>query len=222
MTAYSFNIFIILTVYSSFSFHPSQGFKVIQPQYQTINPDGSASISCEHKANVSSVKDVRLNRVSLRGGSERSMLCQKGKTGCKNTVMYQENPNKFIFILLNIGPEATKVAYECEFTVKTGPLDNTKRGTPTQLWAGQNKTEDCVPPSPPPPAPPPPSPLVGYQLIWILIGLLALIILYSSVITYVYIRFRMTSNNKEPDNCTYVEMRKAPLKADSPLGIYCG
>ncbi|XP_071339078.1 uncharacterized protein [Trachinotus anak] len=217
MTACSFNFFILLTVYLSLIFHPSHGFMVIQPQYQTVNPDGSASISCEHTANVSSVADVRLTSISLNP-SERSVLCQKGKKDCKNITMYRENPNKYLFILLNIGPEAMNMTYECEFTVTKGRLDYTNNGRPTTLRAGlstgQNKTEDWVPRLPQPPH--------CYELIWIPIGLLVLIFLYSCVITSVYIKLRVTKTNSELENSTYVEMRKAPLTVNPPVGIYCG
>ena len=50
-------------VFSESPFHWS-GFVVTQPQYQTVNLDGWAAISCEHNAPVNSVVDVRLNRVS--------------------------------------------------------------------------------------------------------------------------------------------------------------
>lgn len=43
----------------------STGFEVIQPDYQTVNSDRLASISCEHTANVTSVEDVRLNGIPL-------------------------------------------------------------------------------------------------------------------------------------------------------------
>ncbi|KAF3843531.1 hypothetical protein F7725_002380, partial [Dissostichus mawsoni] len=105
MTACSF--FVIFTIYLTFIFHPSHGFEVIQPQNLTVNP--STTISCEHTANVKSVKDVRLNSIS------------------------QYNPNKWLFILLNIEPEAMKMKYECEFTVEERGLDKTKSGDVTIL-----------------------------------------------------------------------------------------
>ncbi|XP_040003663.1 uncharacterized protein LOC120801149 isoform X2 [Xiphias gladius] len=219
MTACHFNIFIVFTVYLSFNFHPSHGFKVIQPQFQTINPDGSAVITCEHTVNVSSVEDARLNSISQADTSKRSLLCQKGKKECKNIAMHPENPNKWLFILLNLGPENMTMSYECEFTVRKGHLDYTMKGIPTRLRSGQKETEkDCI--SPPPPPPPPPS--QHYQLIWTLTGLLALIFLYSCAISFVYVRLRMTNNKREPENCTYVEMRKAPLPTDLSFNSFCG
>ncbi|KAL3055968.1 hypothetical protein OYC64_018636 [Pagothenia borchgrevinki] len=216
MTACSF--FIIFTIYLTFIFHPSHGFKVIQPQNLTVTP--SATISCEHTANVKSVKDVRLNAISQTGTS--TMLCQKGMKDCKDIIMLQKDPNKWLFILLNIEPEAMKMKYECEFTVEEGGLDKTELGDVTILLSGQ-KEVTCAPQPPPspPPSPPtsPPSSLASHLLSWILIGLLALMFLYSCLITAFYIR--LTCRDTDPENSTYVEMRKAPRPC-SPVDIYCG
>ncbi|GAA6219140.1 uncharacterized protein LOC120801149 isoform X2 [Lates japonicus] len=229
MTACSLNIFIIFTIYRSLISYSSHGFEVIQPLTQTVNLDGSASIRCEHNAKVSPV-DVRLNSISPTDPSKRSPLCQKGKTDCKNITMYQEIPNKWLFTILNIGPEAMNILYECEFTVIDKNIDHTKRGKPTRLLKGEKEPKEACKPSPPPspsspppalfPPPPLPSPQ-HYPLHWTLIGLLALTFIYSSVITFIYIRLKMT-NNRDLDNGTYVEMRKAPLPRNAPFDIYCG
>ncbi|XP_029315356.1 uncharacterized protein LOC115026617 [Cottoperca gobio] len=216
MTACSFNIYIIFTTYLSFIFYPSHGFEVIQPQKRTVNADLSASISCEHTADVNSVEDVRLN--SKSSTNKYRLLCQKGKTDCKNIIMHQENPKKWLFILLNIGPEAMNMTYECEFTVIKDDLDLTKTGKPTVLLPGQKEVA-CAP-LPPPPAPPPPPPPPPHQLRWILIGVLALMFLYSCVITSIYIILKCS--NTDPENSTYVEMRKAPRLRNQPSDIYCG
>ncbi|KAK1902776.1 Complement receptor type 2 [Dissostichus eleginoides] len=208
MTACSF--FIIFTIYLTFIFHPSHGFEVIQPQNLTVNL--SATISCEHNANVKSVKDVRLNTISQTDKS--TMLCQKGMKECKDIIMLQKNPNKWLFILLNIEPEAMKMKYECEFTVEERGLDKTKSGDATILLPGQ-KEVTCAPQPQPPSPPSPPSHLLS----WILIGLLALMFLYSCLITAFYIR--LTCSDTDPENSTYVEMRKAPRPC-SPVDIYCG
>ncbi|XP_038577241.1 uncharacterized protein LOC119904541 [Micropterus salmoides] len=206
MTACSFKI---LTVYLSFIFifHRSHGFKVIQPRNQTVNPDGSVFISCEHDAKDSSVQDVRLNRKPVK--DRPKMLCQKGMEKCEDIIMHEENQYKWLFIMLNVGQEAMNTEYECEFTVKKGNLDYTEKGTPTVLLPGQKETI-CVPTPPPPPPPPPQSGL----LLIILIGLLALMFLCTCIITSFYIRLRCT--DKAPENSTYVEMRKAPLPRNQP------
>ncbi|KAM8855027.1 uncharacterized protein AB9W97_020108 isoform 1-T1 [Spinachia spinachia] len=203
------NIFIICTIPLGLILQRSYGFKVIQPQNGTVNPDGSASISCEHTANVSSVKDVRLNALSVT--DKATLLCQKGRRDCKNIAMLQENPQKWLFILLHIGPEAMSVKYECEFTVKEDELDLTKTGTPTELLPSQKEAACLAPPSP---SSRPQSPR-SLGTFWIAIGLLALMSLYSCVITSVYIRLRCS--NREAGNSTYVEMRKAPRARDLPL-----
>lgn len=207
MTACIFNTFLIFTTYLNFIFHTSHGFEVIQPKSRTINPDGSVSISCEHTANVSSVEDVRLNAIPITGNP--SLLCQKKQKDCKNITMHEENPKKWLFIILNIGPEAMNMKYECEFTVKKDDIDFTKTGAPTVLQRGQKEAPGIPHPTHPPPS-------QSQQLRWILIGLLALTLLYSCVITSFYIRLRVcltatfTCSSRDPENSTYVEMRKAP------------
>ncbi|XP_051260453.1 uncharacterized protein LOC127365919 [Dicentrarchus labrax] len=217
-----FNIFISCTIYLSFTFRKSHGFEVIQPQNQTVNSDGSASISCEHTAN-GTIVDVRLIGISLGDKPIQTILCQKGMDACDKIIMHQENPKKFLFILLNIGPVEMNKKYECEFTVKCdNDVDYTSTGRQTELLPGQ-KEAVCISHPPPPPSSPPPPPLpvpLSHELRWILIGLLALMFLYSCVITSFYIRLRFS--NREPDNSTYVVMRKAPLQRNPPLDIYCG
>ncbi|KAK9537259.1 hypothetical protein VZT92_004892 [Zoarces viviparus] len=212
MTSCSFNIFIVFTIYLSFIFHRSNGFEVIQPENRTVNPDGLASISCEHTAKVNSVEDVRLNVISLT--DKPKPLCQKGVKDCRNIIMHQENPHKWLFIMLNIGPEAMTKKYECQFTVRTDDLDHTAKGTPTKLLAGQKEAACILQPSPPP-CPPCPQPPQPPQLFWIVIGLLALMFLYSCVITSFFIRLRCS--NREARNSTYVEMRKAPPPRNPPF-----
>ncbi|XP_078118675.1 uncharacterized protein LOC144525587 isoform X1 [Sander vitreus] len=211
MTACSFNIFIKFTIYLGFILQSSHGFEVIQPPSRTVNPDGSASVTCEHNADVKTVEDVGLRAMSLTNSLDKHLLCRKGKKDCKNITMLEENPNKWLFVILNIGPQAMNMKYECEFTVKINDLDFTKTGTPTILLPGQEEAP-CVPHPTLLPA--------SHQLRWILIGLLALFFLYCCVITSFYINLRCC--NREPENCTYVEMRKAPHPRNPPLDIYCG
>ncbi|XP_037343551.2 uncharacterized protein LOC119228299 [Pungitius pungitius] len=203
------NIFIIFTIPLGCILHRSHGFKVIQPQYRSVNPDGSASISCEHTANASSVEDVRLSALSVT--NKASLLCQKGRTDCENIAMLRASPQKWLFILLNIGPEAMAVKYQCVFTVKKDNLDLTRTGTPTQLLPSQKEAACLNQPSPSSPPPSPPS----LETFWIAIGLLALMFLYSCVITSFYIRLRCSKD--EAGNSTYVEMRKAPRPRNPPL-----
>ncbi|XP_026231457.1 uncharacterized protein LOC113172679 [Anabas testudineus] len=217
MTASGFNI--IFTVYLSFLFHLSHGFQVIQPQNRSVNSDGVATITCEFAAEeeISSVQDVRLYRIS-QSDNKRTLLCQKGKKNCSNVFMHLKNvtnPKKWLFILWDLGPKDVNMLCECEFTVNDkNDIHKTTRGTPTRLL-GQKETEtDCAPPSPLPPSP-------QYdQLNWILSGLLALLFLCVCVIICLYIKRRKIK--EEPENGTYVEMRKAPLPRNPPAGVYCG
>lgn len=66
----------------------------------------------------------------------RKLLYQKGMKDCKDIIMHLENPNRCLFIILNIGPEAMAMKYECEFTVKVNDLEYTAKGTPTTLLPG--------------------------------------------------------------------------------------
>ncbi|XP_028249614.1 uncharacterized protein LOC114426419 [Parambassis ranga] len=213
MNTCNFNLFFILTV--RFIFYQSHGFHVIQPQNRTINPDNSVTISCEHDSTApdSSVVDVRLYRINPNG--QKFIIYQKGMKNSKNILMYSENSNKFIFIMLNNVPEAINATYECEITVQENEIDYTNRGKPTQLLHGEKKTEERChpPPSFPPPRPQPP------LLRWILIGLLALMFLYSTFITCFYIRLVMNINNDCEDS-TYVEMRKTPVPRSQHYEIH--
>ncbi|CAK6967629.1 uncharacterized protein LOC122992283 [Scomber scombrus] len=227
MTAYTFNI-IILTISLGSLLCPSHGvdtWMVFQPSTQTVNPDGSATISCEHNAINGSVEDIRLNNVigvTATDNSRRSVLCQRGQKHCENIVMYQDRHNKSIFILLNIEEEAMNMLYECEFTLTKEELDYTKRGEPTRLLPApansnliRRTTSEPVPPLQPP--------AQSHLFRGILIGLLALMFLYSCVITSFYIRLRNSGGDHEsfPENSTYVEMRKGPVAGNSAY-IYCG
>ncbi|XP_051814698.1 uncharacterized protein LOC127537047 [Acanthochromis polyacanthus] len=222
MTLCSLNIFLIVTVCLGVIFNPSHGFKVIQPVNQTVNPGQWASISCEHdQQDKFVVEDVRLYSILLRG--KPSMLCQKEQKDCKNIIMYRENDKKFTFILLNIGPEEMKMTYQCEMTLKIGDIDYMEKGTPTRLLPGRKETEEPHrPPTNPYPDPPlPPQP--GSDLVrWILIGLLTLTLLYSCIITSLYIRLMKSDDREECENSTYVEMRKAPRQRHADFSAYSG
>ncbi|XP_041663452.1 uncharacterized protein LOC121522849 [Cheilinus undulatus] len=201
--------FSVLMIYLSYIFSISQGyeFEVIQPQTQMINPDRSASISCEHKANASTVLDVRLN--SIQSG-EPKMLCQKGKKPCKDMVLYQENDKKFIFFIFNIDQKAMKIKYQCEFTVEHENIHHDGTGnTSTTLLEGQNEAH-CKSDQ-------------WTVLEFILIGLLAPTFLYSCVITLFCFRQRANSieNSCDPENSTYVEMRKAPPQRNPDFDMMC-
>ncbi|XP_077946713.1 uncharacterized protein LOC120834510 isoform X6 [Gasterosteus aculeatus] len=179
------NIFIIFTIPLSCLLHRSHSFEVIQPQNRTVNPDGSVSISCEHTAKVSSVEDVRLNAISET--DRPKLLCQKRRKDCKNITMLKVNPQKWLFIMLNIGPEAMTMKYECEFTVNEDDIHKTRKGTPSELLPNAA----CL--AQPSPSSHPRSRSQSLETFWIAIGLLALMFLYSCVITSFYIRLREKS-----------------------------
>lgn len=56
---------------------------------------------------------------------------------CDGVIMHEDSPNRCLFIMLNVGPQAMTLKYECEFTIKVDDVDYTKKGTPTILIAGE-------------------------------------------------------------------------------------
>ncbi|XP_047227303.1 uncharacterized protein LOC124871785 isoform X2 [Girardinichthys multiradiatus] len=163
-------------------------FAVIQHQFQT------ASISCEHDAEGFPVKDVQLYRIPQTG--QEVMLCRKGQDFCRDIDKYPHNPRKFVFILLNVGPEAMDFTYQCAITVAVGNTDYTERGTPIKLQQEKDSPS-------------------SNELTWILIGLLALVFFYSCVITCLYVRLTVTiwKNSRASENSTYVEMKPPNQKS---------
>lgn len=194
MATNKLHIFTIVFA-ASFTLHPGHGFQVIQPHNQTVNADGTASITCQHTANVSRVEDVQLNSLPLTGKLSHRLLCQKGMKDCEGVVLHEDGPNTYLFIILNVGPQAMNLKYECEFTIKVNDVDYTKKGTPTILIAGEREACEHRPTCP----------AQSHLLLWIVIGVLALMVLYSCAITTAYIGQRFT--NKGPENSVYVEMR---------------
>ncbi|XP_029980032.1 uncharacterized protein LOC115411902 [Sphaeramia orbicularis] len=212
MTAYIFIITfcMIAKVYSSFD------FKVYQPQSVAVNPDGSAIITCEHDANVSSIQDVQLFAIPPSDKSKKIPVCQKGQKDCKNIIMHLENSNKCFFIMLNVGAEAMNMEYECKFVVIHGDIDFTRKGNRTRLRPCTETVshyEHTLPQSPT-------CPQSNLLITWILAGLLALTFMYSCVISAVCIIQRRKT--AEPEHATYVEMRKAPLLRNPATGICYG
>ncbi|XP_074551572.1 uncharacterized protein LOC141808768 isoform X2 [Halichoeres trimaculatus] len=185
------------------------GYKVFQPQNRTINPDGSVIISCEHNATDASVIDARLSSVE-DSSRKKTLLCQIGKPGCENIVIYNASPTKYLFILLNNRPEAFSLGYQCEFTLKINDIHLTKVGGQTQLLPALKEAGSRAQPWTPPQVPPQVDGQRWTLLEFILIGLLALTLLYSCIFTWYHIRQRGEANISDPENSTYVEMRKAP------------
>ncbi|XP_038157356.1 uncharacterized protein LOC119794080 isoform X2 [Cyprinodon tularosa] len=173
-------------------------FNVNQPQFQDVNPDQTASISCQHDAEESTVQEVGLYRISQE---IQEKICQIGTDNCTNIVAYQENSKKFVFILLNVGPEEMKFSYQCEINVKLGNVNNKSKGKPTKL----KQVKDCP----------------SNEAYWILIGLLSLMFLYGCVITCFFVRVTMANRktNGAGENSTYVIM-KPPPPNNQYAGIY--
>ncbi|XP_043986968.1 uncharacterized protein LOC122839462 isoform X2 [Gambusia affinis] len=169
-------------------------FKVIQPEVQHVNQDQTASISCEYVFYGSKLQDVRLYRISQ---NEKEMLCQKGQASCKDVTLTL-NSTMSVFTLQNISPETMRATYQCEIIVEHNGVNYTKSGTNTTLIYGE---KDCPP-------------LDKSALGRVLIGLLALMFLYSCVITCLYARLTVTvwKNTKACENSTYVIMNRPTHK----------
>ncbi|XP_054915988.1 uncharacterized protein LOC129379304 [Poeciliopsis prolifica] len=177
-------------------------FHVIQPEVQHVNPDQTASISCEPKAEGSTIQIARLYRIS-QDNSEH-MVDQKSITdSCSTVITHQCDQSKVVFILQEVGPEEMKFTYQCEKIVKKKDVVYIERGKLKKL---QERKEDC------------PS-LDRSALGWILIGLLVLMFLYSCVITCLYFRLKATVWKNTKENCTYVVM-KPPTQKRQHEDIY--
>ncbi|KAM9709700.1 uncharacterized protein ACNS7B_023911 [Menidia menidia] len=201
---------LLLLVWSSVCWSLSPGFQVIQPPRRTLNADRSASISCKHTAPGGRVRDVRLY-------SRGELLCQRGQSRCNDTLLYQESADSFVFVLLNLGPEAAGRTFHCQLTLEIDHVDFTQRGEGTTLdqneepQTGVDGRGGLCPPGPLPP-------LLSDLVKWLLIGGLALLFLYGCVITHLYVRLQ--SRNRDAEDSTYVEMRKAPLPHNQHLDLY--
>ncbi|PWA19407.1 hypothetical protein CCH79_00017165, partial [Gambusia affinis] len=129
--------------------------------------------------------------------NEKEMLCQKGQASCKDVTLTL-NSTMSVFTLQNISPETMRATYQCEIIVEHNGVNYTKSGTNTTLIYGE---KDCPP-------------LDKSALGRVLIGLLALMFLYSCVITCLYARLTVTvwKNTKACENSTYVIMNRPTHK----------
>ncbi|XP_034549115.1 uncharacterized protein LOC117819767 [Notolabrus celidotus] len=199
---------VIFFIYLSFTLQPSRGFVVTQPESRTANINGYVIITCEHNVTVRSIIDVGLYSIPAVG--ERKLLCQDNVV-CQDMVLNKESPNKCHFILFNIRPEAFSMKYQCEFTLNINEVHEQRQGRPTTLLQGQ-KDADCK-------TPPPSDPQRWTLLEFILLGLLALTLLYSCMFTCFHIRqrgnFQVNDIDENvdsyPEHSTYVDMRKGAL-----------
>lgn len=73
---------------------------------------------------------------SRTGELSGTLLCQKGMEDCEGVIMHEDGPNRCVFVILDAGPQAMSMKYECEFTINVNNMDSTKKGTPTILIAG--------------------------------------------------------------------------------------
>ncbi|XP_029936822.1 uncharacterized protein LOC115379965 [Myripristis murdjan] len=203
-----FIIIIFITACLSLPAHSAHGVKVIQPRQQTTYRNVSASIRCEYTEASEPPRDIQLKTLS---GGKTVKICQRDEQKCINIIKYQETSSSFVFVLLNLNATDMTSTYECQVTAKTDGVYKQWTGTPTRLLPDTEEvlTHDC--PSPPPPPPPPRlhCPSLPLYLTWSLIGLLALLFLYSFLITALYIRLRVRRCTELSDSVTYVQMQRS-------------
>lgn len=81
--------------------------------------------------NIISIKIVRLGHASCMSNISlfrfrKEVLCQTESQACHNIIVLKDTPPKYIFILLNVGPEDWTSKYECECSAtKTDGTDKT-------------------------------------------------------------------------------------------------
>lgn len=70
--------------------------------------------------NIIPIKIMRLGHASCISNISlfpfRKMLCQTESQTCHNIIVLKDTPFKYLFILLNAGPEAWTSKYECEWS----------------------------------------------------------------------------------------------------------
>lgn len=87
--------------------------------------------------NIISIKIIRLGHASCISNISlfpfRKMLCQTESEACHNIIVLKDAPFKYIFILLNAGPEGWTSKYECEWSATN------KDGTDKTVTSAANK-----------------------------------------------------------------------------------
>ncbi|KAK6315496.1 uncharacterized protein si:ch211-67e16.3 [Coregonus clupeaformis] len=186
---------------------PCHVFQVTQPVTQTVNPDGTVSITCNHTdPKEDFVIDARLNRLK---NSDVSMVCQVNNTQVADCTSMKVTWNQYKFTLHNLKAEDISDLFQCEFSISSPipmkPIRTVRGKTFTKLLPGL--AGDAAVPVCPSPAPESPEAELIVQLKWIVIGLSTFLCLYSFTITFFYIRLRVMRSEELYDSLTYVPMQ---------------
>ncbi|XP_062312798.1 uncharacterized protein LOC134017311 [Osmerus eperlanus] len=207
---------LITTVYVVLLLCICDAFQVFQPASQTLNPDGTFSIICEHTKTGHSKMDARLNKITPpeNPSATSEIVCQKENPLLNCTWLLLES-NQHKFTVHNVDPNDIGWLYQCEFSNITKIPIITKKGSPTKLLEvatspclrNTTKVSECSTPAT--------LHCPDLNLIsWLLIGLSALLLLHSLVITSVYVKLKHNQTKRRggnpESNSTYMDMRKMP------------
>ncbi|KAI7809012.1 uncharacterized protein si:ch211-67e16.3 [Triplophysa rosa] len=214
ITLLTFSLFLILQNVCS------QGdFYVSAPLDHTLNEDGSVNVTCEHDEHKDWEWDAKLK---MKGGE---VVCEVSPQNSMNSkcTWLREGENKFKFTLKNLEARHKDELFFCEISkVRPIPIKSIK-GKETKLFQGSNipfpppgRTCSCpTPTSGLKSCPPPNSPGNKYELLLcVMLIWVVLLLLYSAIITGVYIRLRVTKVESS-DIPTYMPMKRKVKRHDA-------
>ncbi|KAM9484396.1 uncharacterized protein ACWYII_005083 [Salvelinus alpinus] len=185
----------------------SHGFQVMQPVKQTLNPDGTVSITCSHTDPVELfVIDARLNRLN---NSHVTMVCQVNNSQLADCTYMKVTWNQYKFTLHNLKAEDISCLFQCEFSLTSAltmkPITTVMGNPSTKLLPGL--AGDAPVPVCPSPLPESLEAELIHRLKWIVIGLSVFLCFYSFTVTFFYIRLRVLRSEELYDSLTYVPMQ---------------
>ncbi|XP_056610084.1 uncharacterized protein si:ch211-67e16.3 [Triplophysa dalaica] len=194
-------------------------FTVSAPLDHTLNEDGSVTVTCEHDEHKDGEWDAKLK---MNG---KEVVCEVSLENNMNSKCNwkREGNNTFKFTLKHLEARHKDKLFFCEIS-KVRPIPIlTRKGKETKLFQGSNipfpppgRTCSCpTPTSGLKSCPPQISPGNTYELlIGVMIIGVVLLLLYSAIITGVYIRLRVTKVESS-DNPTYMPMKRKVKQQDA-------
>ncbi|KAA0716059.1 hypothetical protein E1301_Tti012857 [Triplophysa tibetana] len=213
ITLLTFSLFLLLQ-----NEYSHGDFNVSAPLDHTLNEDGSVNVICEHDENKDWEWDAKLKM------NENEVVCEVSLENNMNSKCNwrREGDNKFKFTLKNLEARHKDKQFFCEIS-KVRPIPIiTRKGKETKLFQGSNipfpppgTTCSCTTPaSGLKSCPSQNSPGNTYELLMGIIIGLVLLLLYSAIITGVYIRLRV-SKVESSDNLTYMPMKRKVKQHDA-------
>ncbi|XP_041922976.1 uncharacterized protein si:ch211-67e16.3 [Alosa sapidissima] len=177
-------------------------FTVSEPYMHTLHRNGSVSVTCHHNNSAAKEMDAKL----LCGGG---IMCEEKKHGCS---MWSVSQLNVTFNLWNLQAGDEEQLCWCMFS-RTDPLPVIQvEGSKTKLFPGSKipfpppRNTTCAPLSTSAPDPsdstPPTDPLV-----WVLAGAVALLCLYSFVVTILFLKLKVSRKEVLYDTLTYIPVQ---------------